>query len=167
MPSSSDCPAPPSQPADGEPDLQRFVDAQAPVIEQVRAELRAGEKRTHWMWFVFPQLRGLGRSTTARHFGLAGREEAAAYAAHPVLGARLRECCALVLAQPTGRSAHAIFGSPDDLKLCSSMTLFEAVAAAPENHGFFALVLDRFCGGKRDAATLVLLAQGRSGSAAE
>src|ERR1700743_3170395 len=98
-------------------DLQRFVDAQAPHMAAVRAELGAGHKRTHWMWFVFPQLRGLGRSAMAHRFGLASRDEAAAYLAHPVLGPRLRECIELVLAV-RGRTAHEIFGSPDDPKLC-------------------------------------------------
>src|SRR5947209_4510371 len=99
-------------------DLRRFVEAQASAYAQARAELGAGRKRTHWMWFVFPQLRGLGRSETARHFGLSSRAEAQAYLAHPVLGPRLRECVELVLAVD-GRSAHDVFGSPDDLKLRS------------------------------------------------
>src|SRR5512139_248609 len=96
--------------------LQRFVDAQAPVIERVRAELAAGRKTSHWMWFVFPQLRGLGRSTMAVHYGIASLDEARAYLSHPVLGARLLECVNLVQGQ-RGRSAHEIFGAPDDRKL--------------------------------------------------
>ena len=103
--------------------LDRFVQAQDPVLAQVRAELWAGHKRTHWMWFVFPQLAGLGRSDTARYYALASLEEARAYLAHPLLGPRLIECTNLVNAVE-GRSAHQIFGSPDDLKFHSSMTLF-------------------------------------------
>src|SRR5512137_2042284 len=96
-------------------DLQRFVDAQRSVYPQVRAELAAGSKRSHWMWFVFPQLKELGRSATAQHYGIASLAEAQAYWAHPLLGPRLRECTDLVLAVD-GRGAHEIFGPPDDLK---------------------------------------------------
>lgn len=114
----------------GDPyDLERFVEAQAPCYARVLEELAAGEKTSHWMWFVFPQLRGLGASSTARRFGLTGLEEARAYLAHPLLGSRLRECTRLVLAVE-GRTAHEIFGSPDDLKLRSCLTLF-AQAAGP------------------------------------
>jgi uncharacterized protein (DUF1810 family) len=134
-------------------DLDRFVAAQAPVWDAVRAELAAGRKRTHWMWFVFPQLRGLGRSETARHYGIASRAEAEAYLAHPLLGARLREGVELVLATE-GRSAHDIFGSPDDLKLRSCLTLFDAVSGGA---GPFARALERFYGGRPDPATLELL----------
>src|SRR5512139_599204 len=130
--------------------LQRFVDAQAPVIERVRAELTAGRKTSHWMWFVFPQLRGLGHSSMAVHYGIGSLAEARAYLRHPVLGPRLRECTALVLAT-RGRSAHEIFGSPDDRKLQSSMTLF--AHAAPEEPVFRA-VLVQFFGGREDAGTL-------------
>jgi uncharacterized protein (DUF1810 family) len=137
------------------PDLARFVEAQAPVWEQVRAELASGRKRTHWMWFVFPQLRELGRSTTARFYGIGSRDEALAYWRHAVLGQRLRTCVDLVLSAPSGRSAHDIFGSPDDLKLRSCMTLFAAVA--PEEPAFGS-VLRRFYGGEPDTATLQLLA---------
>ena len=98
--------------------LKRFVDAQEPVYDGVKLELRRGHKRSHWMWFIFPQLAALGSSPTAKHFGLHSLEEARAYAAHPVLGARLRECCAILLGVE-GRSAHEIFGSPDDLKFKS------------------------------------------------
>lgn len=133
-------------------DPQRFLQAQEAVYPDVCAELRAGRKTTHWMWFIFPQLRALGRSGTARLYGIEGRTEAAAYAAHPILGERLRECAELVL-RTTGRSAHQIFGSPDDLKLCSCMTLFEQ--AAP--HPAFTGVLERFYGGERDSLTLKLL----------
>lgn len=135
--------------------LDCFVAAQAPVYDAVRAELAAGDKRTHWMWFVFPQLRALGRSATARHFGLADRAEAASYLRHPVLGARLKECCDIVLAVK-GRTAHRIFGSPDDLKLCSCMTLFEV--AAPEEP-VFGRVLDHYFAGRRDPLTCDLLSQ--------
>jgi len=104
-------------------DLERFVAAQNPVFEQVRAELRAGRKRTHWMWFVFPQMKGLGRSAMAEKYAIASPEEAAAYLEHPILGPRLRACTALVN-QIEGRSLDEIFGYPDDLKFRSSMTLF-------------------------------------------
>src|SRR6266581_3107993 len=102
-------------------DLQRFVDAQNPVYGQVCAELAAGAKSSHWIWFIFPQLEGLGRSATALHYGLGGRDEAQAYWRHARLGARLKECSALVLAVQ-GKSALQIFGSPDDMKFRSSMT---------------------------------------------
>lgn len=141
---------------DGDPfDLARFVDAQSPLYDEVRAELAAGSKRSHWMWFVFPQHRALGRSATALHYGIGSADEARAYARHAVLGPRLRECCALLLAAPASRSAHDILGSPDDLKLRSSMTLF---AAALPDEPLFARVLDRFYGGARDERTLALLA---------
>lgn len=136
-------------------DLNRFVEAQDPVFAQVLAELRAGRKRTHWMWFVFPQLRSLGRSATARHFGLADLDEARAYAAHPVLGPRLRTC-AQALLDVQGRSAHDIFGSPDDLKLCSCMTLFERAGGA--DAPTCSAVIDRYCNGRRDPLTLQALA---------
>lgn len=139
-------------PADSH-DLERFVTAQAPLIATVCDELRAGYKQSHWMWFIFPQLRALGHSSTAKHYGLADLAEAQAYWQHPVLGERLRRCTALLLAVD-GRTAHAIFGSPDDLKLCSCMTLFEV--AAPEEASF-GRVLERYYAGKRDAATLKLV----------
>ena len=134
-------------------DLERFVTAQAPLFSTVCDELRAGYKQSHWMWFIFPQLRALGHSSTAKHYGLADLSEARAYWNHPVLGERLRLCTAQVLAIK-GKTAHAIFGSPDDLKLCSCMTLFEV--AAPEEAGF-GRVLERYYAGKRDAATLKLI----------
>jgi len=136
-------------------DLSRFVDAQSPVMAAVRAELAAGAKRSHWMWFVFPQHRALGRSATAQRYGLSSAEEAAAYWRHPLLGPRLRECCELLIAVPPSRSAHDIFGSPDELKLRSSMTLF---AAAVPDEPLFARVLARFYGGAPDSRTLALLA---------
>jgi uncharacterized protein (DUF1810 family) len=134
-------------------DLQRFVDAQEGVYPQARRELAAGAKASHWMWFVFPQLRGLGRSATAERYGIASLAEARAYWRHPLLGARLKECSGLVLAV-AGRTARQIMGPPDDLKLCSCMTLFEP--AAPDEP-VFGRVLDKYFGGERDAATLALL----------
>jgi uncharacterized protein (DUF1810 family) len=139
-------------------DLNRFVEAQAPIIARVQAELAAGRKASHWMWFVFPQLRGLGRSATALHYGIASREEALAYWQHPVLGPRLADCTALMLAVPPGRSALDVLGSPDDLKFKSSMTLFEQVASETP---LFAQALERYFGGERDALTLQLLQQTR------
>lgn len=133
-------------------ELQRFVDAQAPVWDDVLAELRAGRKRTHWMWFVFPQLRALGRSATAQHFGLADLDDARAYLAHPVLGARLRQACDVLLGL-AGTTAHAVLGDPDDLKLRSSMTLF---AAADPDEPRFPAVLAQWYDGP-DPRTLELL----------
>jgi uncharacterized protein (DUF1810 family) len=134
-------------------DLQRFVDAQASVYDTVIAELRAGRKRTHWIWFIFPQLAGLGRSPTAARFAISSLAEARAYLDHDVLGPRLRECARLVNAID-GRSVDEIFGWPDDLKVRSSMTLF--THASDDNAEFVAL-LDKFYGGERDPATLALL----------
>ena len=135
-------------------DLERFVTAQAPVFETVLAELRAGRKRSHWMWFVFPQLSGLGRSSTARFYGISSVEEARAYLAHPVLGPRLELCTRIVLASESP-SLHAIFGSPDELKFRSCMTLFSRAADDADNP--FRQALDRWCGAQRDPQTLVLL----------
>lgn len=112
------------------PDLERFVAAQDPVFPAVLAELRAGRKRSHWMWFVFPQLTGLGRSPTARLYALAGLGEAGRYLAHPLLGPRLLQCTGIVNALP-GSDPHALFGTPDDLKFRSSMTLFSRAADDP------------------------------------
>ena len=109
-------------------DLQRFVEAQDPVYDDVRAELAAGAKTSHWMWFVFPQLQGLGRSTMAIRYAIVSKEEAQAYWQHPILGARLKECVELVLAVK-GRNAFQVFGTPDDLKFRSSMTLFSHAVA--------------------------------------
>lgn len=134
----------------GDPfDLQRFVDAQEPVYGDVLDELRAGRKRSHWMWFVFPQLRGLGGSPTALHYGISSLDEARAYLRHELLGPRLRECARLVTAVQ-GRSIGQIFGSPDDLKLRSSMTLF---AHATEDDEDFVAVLDKYYEGRQDALT--------------
>jgi uncharacterized protein (DUF1810 family) len=131
-------------------DLQRFVDAQTPVYEEVVDELRAGRKQTHWMWFVFPQIAGLGFSSTAKFFAIASLDEAVAYLQHPVLGPRLRECTELVL-RVEGRSAHDIFGSPDDMKFRSCMTLF---AHATNDNGIFVEALKKYFGGAYDASTL-------------
>jgi len=133
--------------------LQRFVEAQEPVYETVLAELRSGAKRSHWIWFVFPQLRGLGRSPTAQHYGISSLDEARAYLAHEVLGPRLRECTRLVAAID-GRSVDDIFGWPDNLKVRSSMTLF---ARATEDNADFRAVLDKFYDGQEDPATVELL----------
>ncbi|KUI35101.1 calpastatin [Mycobacterium sp. GA-2829] len=131
-------------------DLQRFVTAQDPVYDTVIGELRAGRKQSHWIWFIFPQVRGLGRSPTAQHYAIASRDEAVAYLAHDVLGPRLRECTRLVL-EIEGRSAREVFGSPDDLKLRSSMTLF---ARCTDDNTDFVGVLDKFYGGQEDDATV-------------
>jgi len=136
-------------------DLDRFVSAQAMAYDQALGELRDGRKRSHWMWFIFPQLRGLGPSQTAQHFGMSGVEEARAYLAHPLLGPRLRACVEAVLAIE-GRSLHAIFGSPDDLKFVSSMTLFSA-ASRSESPNLIDLAIARLCAGRPDARTLSLL----------
>jgi uncharacterized protein (DUF1810 family) len=135
-------------------DLQRFVDAQESIYETVIDELTKGRKRSHWMWFVFPQLRGLGSSPTAARFGISSADEACAYLAHEVLGPRLRECSRLV-AQIDGRSIEEILGWPDNLKLRSSMTLF---ARATQDNDDFVAVLDKFYGGEEDPATLAGLA---------
>ena len=138
-------------------DLQRFVDAQDRVYDTVLSELRAGRKRTHWIWFVFPQLAQLGRSPTARHYGISGLPEARAYLEHPVLGPRLRECSRLVAAIE-GRTIEGVFGFPDYLKVRSCMTLF---AHSTDDTADFVAVLDTFYGdfpdGREDPATLELL----------
>lgn len=135
-------------------DLQRFVEAQNPVYPQVCAELAAGAKTSHWMWFVFPQLKGLGLSAMARHYGIASRAEALAYWQHPVLGARLKQCSELVVAVE-GRTALQIFHSPDDLKFRSCMTLFAQVAP---QEPVFSRALAKYFGGVGDVRTLELLA---------
>ncbi|HUJ22051.1 MAG TPA: DUF1810 domain-containing protein [Bryobacteraceae bacterium] len=139
----------------GDPyNLRRFVDAQDPVYERVRQELRGGRKSSHWMWFIFPQLRGLGQSQMAHTFGISSREEAQAYLEHPVLGSRIRECTRLVNLVE-GRSIEQIFGYPDDLKFRSSMTLFASVQAEDP---VFQDALKKYFGGEPDARTLELLA---------
>ena len=139
-------------------DLQRFLDAQDSTIEQVRSELAAGQKRTHWMWFIFPQVRGLGHSPMAQRFAIKNLQEAAGFLEHPVLGSRLRECTSLVNAL-SSPSVSEIFGFPDDLKFHSSMTLFAQAAAAfgPENH-VFAEALTKYFHGKLDVGTMSRLA---------
>jgi uncharacterized protein (DUF1810 family) len=131
-------------------DLQRFLDAQAPVYAAVCGELRAGRKRSHWMWFIFPQLQGLGSSPMAQRYAIASLDEAKAYFAHPVLGARLRECASLV-ADIEGRSVGDIFGYPDDMKFRSSMTLFSR--AAPDE-AVFTDCLEKYFDGEPDRLTL-------------
>lgn len=129
--------------------LNRFVEAQAPVIDVVVAELARGKKQSHWMWFVFPQVAGLGFSAMSQRFAISSLDEARAYLAHPVLGERLRRCVELVL-QVENRSAHQIFGSPDNMKFRSSLTLF-AEASGEE---IFLRALDRYFEGAADPATL-------------
>jgi uncharacterized protein (DUF1810 family) len=142
--------------ADAPFDLQRFLDAQAPVYERVRQELREGRKQTHWMWFIFPQMAGLGSSAMARRYAIASLAEAEAYLSHPVLGSRLTECVQLVNAVE-GRTAEEILGHPDDWKLRSCLTLFLQVA--PE-HKVFKGALDKYYGGAFDLKTLEII--GRS-----
>jgi len=133
--------------------LQRFVDAQSRCYEQVRRELKAGSKSSHWMWFIFPQWKGLGQSPTADFFGIASHEEASAYLDHPVLGLRLTECTALVNSV-VGRTVERIFGYPDDLKFRSSMTLFANVA---KDNAAFLAALQKFYSGEQDQRTLALM----------
>ncbi len=139
----------------GEFDLDRFVTAQddGATFDRAVTELRAGRKRTHWMWFIFPQLYGLGQSPTSRHFGIRSLAEAGAYRAHPILGPRLIACAGIVAAGP-GATAVEIFGGIDAVKLHSSMSLF---AQAAPDEAIFTRVLDRFFGGLPDTATLSLL----------
>jgi uncharacterized protein (DUF1810 family) len=139
--------------ADDPFDLTRFVVAQTPVYNDVVEELRAGRKRGHWMWFVFPQLRGLGSSPTAVHYGISSLQEARAYLGHELLGPRLYECTRLVN-RVQGRSITEIFGSPDDLKLRSSMTLF---ALATDDRQDFTTLLDNYYRGEQDPLTLARL----------
>ena len=130
--------------------LQRFVDAQNPLFEQVCAELRQGRKRTHWMWFIFPQIKGLGSSPTAIEFAISSLQEAEAYVRHPILGPRLRECSRLVTLVE-GRSINQIFGYPDDLKFHSSMTLF---ARTTGENQIFKDALKKYFAGEPDRLTL-------------
>lgn len=134
-------------------DLNRFVSAQEGLFETALAELRRGEKRSHWMWFIFPQIAGLGLSSTSRKYAIRSLDEARAYLAHPVLGQRLLDCCQAILSVH-GRSADEIMGCPDDLKLRSSMTLF---ALAGDSHSEFRQVIDRYFDGQLDRRTLELL----------
>jgi len=135
-------------------DLQRFVTAQDPVFRAVQGELSRGRKQTHWMWFVFPQVAGLGFSAMSQRYAIGSQAEAKAYLAHPVLGPRLIACTRLVLAVE-GRTINAILGAPDDAKFRSSMTLFGAVSDEP----IFGEALARYFAGKRDDATLEILAK--------
>lgn len=137
--------------------LDRFLIAQDAVYPQVLDELAAGRKRTHWMWFVFPQLVGLGFSASAHRYGIAGIGEAQRYLAHPILGARLAETTALMLDWAGKRSAVAILGNIDAMKFCSSMTLFELAALGAKGSEHFGHAIDAFCQGRRDERTLDLL----------
>ena len=129
--------------------LERFVEAQAPVYPRALAELTAGRKQSHWMWFVFPQLSGLGRSPMAQHYAIHSLDEARSYLAHPLLGARLKECTSAVLGI-IGKSAHEIFDTPDDLKFHSSMTLF---AHAAPDEPLFRAALEKYFEGRQDELT--------------
>ena len=141
-------------------DLQRFVDAQDGVYDQALAELRAGRKRSHWMWFIFPQIAGLGVSPTSQHFAIKSLAEARAYLAHPILGPRLIECAETILALQQ-RSAADVFGHPDDLKLRSSATLF---AEASEPKSPFEQIVKKYFAGERDAQTMRLIARRATGA---
>jgi uncharacterized protein (DUF1810 family) len=132
--------------------LERFVEAQRPIYDEALAELTAGAKRSHWMWFVFPQIAGLGRSPMARRYAMRDAVEATAYVAHPLLGARLRECTAAMLGWAGKRSAETVLGPVDAMKFKSSMTLFDAVSGEADNP--FAHALAAFCHGERDPMTL-------------
>ena len=136
-------------------DLGRFVAAQDPVFETALGELRSGRKQSHWMWFIFPQLRGLGHSPTAQFYGIRSVDEARAYLEYPLLGSRLRLCTRTVAAIE-GASLHAIFGSPDDMKFRSCMTLFALATSAADDP--FRDALDRWCDGRPDGRTLALVA---------
>jgi len=133
--------------------LHRFVEAQAGVFDTALAELKLGSKQTHWMWFIFPQLAGLGRSSTARYYGMGSEDEARGYLQHALLGSRLRQSVEAVLPWAGKRNAERIFGSIDALKMQSSMTLFDVI----DPGGPFAKLLDDFYGGGRDERTLALL----------
>lgn len=133
-------------------DLSRFIDAQAPVFDRARQELRQGRKTSHWMWFVFPQVAGLGMSAMSQKYAIGSLAEAKTYLAHPLLGERLRECVEILLEQE-GRSAHAIFGSPDDMKLRSCLTLFSETSGEE----VFLRALDKYFDGEPDPETLRIL----------
>ncbi|SLN75800.1 DUF1810 domain-containing protein [Oceanibacterium hippocampi] len=140
-----------------DPDLSRFVEAQAAVFDTVIAELTAGRKQSHWMWFVFPQIGGLGHRPTARHFAISDLDQARRYLADPLLGARLRSCARLML-RHAGRTAGDILGTPDDLKLRSSATLFREAACDPADIALFQSLLDGFFDGMPDNRSLERLA---------
>ena len=139
--------------------LERFVAAQRSVFPEVVRELASGRKTSHWMWYIFPQIRGLGRSDTARYYAISSLEEARAFAQHPLLGQRLQDCTSLVI-ESSAPSLLAIFGPVDALKFCSCMTLFLEATA---NNGLFQQALDRYCDGMRDPATLELIGQSSPG----
>jgi uncharacterized protein (DUF1810 family) len=139
--------------ADDPFDLNRFVEAQASVFPRVLSELRKGRKTSHWMWFVFPQIAGLGFSAMSQRYAIGSREEGRAYLAHLVLGERLRQCVELVLETEEGLTAHDIFGSPDDVKFRSCLTLFAEICGEE----IFLRALDRYFGGESDPMTLELL----------
>lgn len=136
-------------------DLERFVLAQQVNCEDALREMRCGRKQTHWMWYIFPQLRGLGRSAMSMRYGLDGLEEARAYLAHPVLGPRLLECCESVL-KADSNDPWEVFGSPDNLKFCSCLTLF---ALAAPSVPIFEQLLDKFYGGQKDLRTIQILSR--------
>ncbi|HEY9534504.1 MAG TPA: DUF1810 domain-containing protein [Mucilaginibacter sp.] len=136
-------------------ELQRFIDAQEHDYADALAEIKRGRKRSHWMWYIFPQIQGLGFSEMSKRYAIKNLDEAEAYIAHPLLGQRLIEICTALL-DLDGNDAHAIFGTPDDMKLRSSMTLF---ASLPDAYPVFKSVLDKFFNGKMDNATLNLLGQ--------
>lgn len=136
-------------------DLSRFADAQAPIFDRARQELRQGRKTSHWMWFVFPQVAGLGVSVMSQKYAIGSLAEAKTYLAHPLLGERLRECVEILLEQE-GRSAHAIFGSPDDMKLRSCLTLFSEASGEE----VFLRALDKYFDGEPDPETLRILGEG-------
>lgn len=136
-------------------DLERFVLAQQVNCEDALREMRCGRKQTHWMWYIFPQLRGLGRSAMSMRYGLDGLEEARAYLAHPVLGPRLLECCEAVL-KADSNDPWEVFGSPDNLKFCSCLTLF---ALAAPSVPIFEQLLDKFYGGQKDLRTIQVLSR--------
>jgi uncharacterized protein (DUF1810 family) len=139
-------------------DLNRFVQAQEEIYARALAEIKVGRKCSHWMWFIFPQIDGLGHSSTARFYAIKSKDEAKAYLNHPLLGKRLVECAEALL-KIEGESAEEIFGYPDDLKLRSSMTLFASVS---QPDSVFSRVLDQYYSSQPDAQTLELLKQGRS-----
>jgi len=134
-------------------ELERFLTAQEGVYERACAELRAGTKQSHWMWFIFPQIHGLGSSETAQRYAISSLEEAHAYLEHPILGQRLRDCTAIVVGLE-GRTAEEIFGYPDYLKFHSSMTLFAQAASISGEDLIFSQALDKYFAGKEDAATI-------------
>ncbi|MGE5366640.1 MAG: DUF1810 domain-containing protein [Betaproteobacteria bacterium] len=137
-------------------DLVRFLDAQNQIYQQVIEELAKGRKETHWMWFIFPQLAGLGRSGMARHYAIRDLDQARRYVADSILGLRLRQVVKLLMDQK-GKSAFEILGSPDDLKLRSCLTMFREAASNDSDRALFAKALDQFCRGEPDARTLELL----------